>query len=119
VQTTIPEVVASADLKAAWQDGTCAAVQGPDVFYAVQPPGGNHSVRLTVEPSGFTAGLAYYGEQTCGTACLATPAPASGAGPGQCVSLTVPANGRLLLFAVSSVDGARGTLTATATLDPP
>jgi hypothetical protein len=45
-------------LYAAFQDGSCTAVAGPDLFYAVSVPTGSHSVQVTVTPIGFTAGLA-------------------------------------------------------------
>ena len=120
LSSTVPEVTGSGSLAAAWQDGACAGVEGPDVFYAVQPPSGNHTVRLTVQPAGFTAGLAYYGADACGASCTGTPPAVAGGAPGQSVSLTVSTSaGRPAYLGVSSVDGARGTYTVTATLDPP
>lgn len=117
--TSTGTFTSSGDLYAAFPDGSCSGVAGPDLYYAVSVPSGTHPVQFTVTPTGFTAGLAVYGQGSCGTSCQATPAPVAGALPGAAQTLTVSAAGNRspVYFGVSSVDGQRGTFTVSATVN--
>lgn len=117
--TSTGTFASSGDLYAAFQDGTCAGVAGPDLFYAVSVPSGSHAVQFTVTPTAFTAGLATYGGGGCGVSCQSSPSPVAGAAPGTPVTLSVSASGTKspVYFGVSSVDGQRGTFAVSATVN--